>query len=360
MGGSLRIGVIGIGQAGGRIADLMLHQAMVYRRVKEEVIPSCLAINTAKSDLMGLKVIPKQNRILVGQTVTKGHGVGLDRDLGKQVMEEEFGKIKRAIGSMGTYHIDAFLVVAGLGGGTGSSGAPVVCEGLKNVYSEPVYALGILPSEDEGELMKTNAARSVMELSKVVDGLILFDNNLWRIEGLPLKESYNVMNHELVKPFPYLLEAGETAGRMVGVKVVDASDIIKTLNGFSVIGWSEVKVQRRIFSFLRRRTSIDQLNPATMCQMSLVDASIRLTAECDIKSVKRALFLIAGPPSELSREGVERARSWLQQVVGDAEVRGGDFPIPGEKKITGILVLSGIDLDNLPRLKKIMSKISLR
>ena len=188
----------------------------------------------------------------------------------------------------------------------------------------------------------------------------LNEQELTKKLGEDIVENYNVMNHELVKPFPYLLEAGETAGRMVGVKVVDASDIIKTLNGFSVIGWSEVKVQRRIFSFLRRRTSIDQLNPATMCQMSLVDASIRLTAECDIKSVKRALFLIAGPPSELSREGVERARSWLQQVVGDAEVRGGDFPIPGEKKITGILVLSGIDLDNLPRLKKIMSKISLR
>lgn len=358
MGKNLRIGVIGIGQAGGRIADLMLHQAMVYKKVKENVIPAYLAINTAKSDLMGLKVIPKRNRILVGQTATKGHGVGLDRNLGRQVIQEEFGKIKRAIGGMGTYHIDAFLVIAGLGGGTGSSGAPVICEGLKNVYSEPVYALGILPSEDEGELMKTNAAKSIQELSKVVDGLILFDNNLWRIEGLPLKESYNIMNHEIVKPFPYLLEAGETVGKMVGVKVVDASDIIKTLNGFSVIGWSEVKVPRGIFSFLRKRTSIDQLSPATMCQMSLVDASTRLTAECDIKSVKKALFLIAGPPNELSREGVERARAWLQQVVGNAEVRGGDFPIPREKKITGILILSGIDADNLPRLKKIMSKVS--
>ncbi len=305
---------------------------------------------------MGLKVIPKKNRILVGQTVTKGHGVGLDRELGKKVISEEFGKIKRTIGSMGTYHIDAFLVIAGLGGGTGSSGAPVVVEGLKSVYSEPVYALGILPSDDEGMLMKANAKESVQELSELADGLILFDNNLWRVEGLPLKESYNIMNHELVKPFPYLLEAGETVGRMVGVKVVDASDIIKTLTGYTVMGWSEVKVQRRLFSFLRKRTSIDQLSPATMCQMSLVDASIRLTAECELRSVKKALFLLAGPPSELSREGIERARSWLQQIVGDAEVRGGDFPIPGTNKITGILLLSGIDLENIPRLKKLMGK----
>ena len=59
-------------------------------------------------------------------------------------------------------------MTAGLGGGTGSGGAPVIARRLKKLYVEPVYGLGILPARDEGGLYSLNAARSLMTFVKEV------------------------------------------------------------------------------------------------------------------------------------------------------------------------------------------------
>jgi len=73
------------------------------------------------------------------------------------------------------HEIDAFLVVAGLGGGTGSGGAPVIARHLKRIHTEPVYGLGILPGSDEGGIYTLNAARSLKTFVDEVDNLMLFD-----------------------------------------------------------------------------------------------------------------------------------------------------------------------------------------
>ena len=63
----------------------------------------------------------------------KGHGVGADNELGAEVAEEDIGEILGTLDSVPTHEIDAFLVVAGLGGGTGSGGAPVIAKNLKRL-----------------------------------------------------------------------------------------------------------------------------------------------------------------------------------------------------------------------------------
>ncbi|MCJ7558017.1 MAG: cell division protein, partial [Gammaproteobacteria bacterium] len=70
----MRVGVIGIGQAGGRVADNLVYHSLWGRH--RGIVPFALAVNSAQSDLLGLKTIQKKDRILIGQTVVKGHGVG--------------------------------------------------------------------------------------------------------------------------------------------------------------------------------------------------------------------------------------------------------------------------------------------
>ena len=333
---------------------MLLKQTKKFNEVKEKVLPFCLAINTAKSDLMGLVKIKKECRILVGKTRVRGHGVGLNRKLGEAIFTDELSAIKREIGALETYNLDAFFIVAGLGGGTGSGGAPVLAEKLKDVYDEPVYVVGALPTETEGNLLAFNAAKSIAELREMVDGLILFDNDLWRTEGTPITQSYDAMNYELVKPLPFLLQAGETVGKKVGAKVIDASDVIMTLRDFSVMGWSEVKIPRR-FPLRRKMTSIDRLSQATKCEMAVVNASTRLAVECDVKSAESVLSLWVGPRKELNREGIERGRSWVKKAMPNAEMRAGDLLISKprilSKKMLGILLLSGFK--DIPKVKKL-------
>jgi tubulin-like protein CetZ len=345
----MRVGVIGVGQAGGRIADLLTYHSLHGKH--RGIVAFSLAVNSAQADLLGLKTIGKEDRILIGQTVVKGHGAGLNRKVGAKVVKHGLHMVMHPVTEKVVRLVDAFLVIASLGGGTGSGGAPVIISKLREVYEEPIYFIGIIPSEDEGHLMVMNAMECIREVDGLVNGILLFDNDVWRKEGRALEASYSIMNDELVKPLPLMLGAGETRGDRVGIKVVDASDIINSWEGFSYIGYSEMKAKEagERFLFSRKNSSINQLGPAMRCYTVIRNAAtLRLTGECDIKEAKRALMIIAGPPDQLNMEGFSQAKSWLEGAISTAEVRGGDCPIRGWDSVAGLVMLSGYN--EIPRL----------
>src|SRR6056297_4223089 len=176
----MKLAMIGFGQAGGKIVDKFVEYD---RRTGAGVVRSAIAVNTAKADLAGLDNVPQENRVLIGQARVKGHGVGADNELGAEVAEEDIDEVQNAIDQVAVHEIDAFLIVAGMGGGTGSGGAPVIAKHLKRIYTEPVYGLGILPGSDEGGIYTLNAARSFQTFVREVDNLMLFDNDAWRSSG---------------------------------------------------------------------------------------------------------------------------------------------------------------------------------
>ena len=214
----MRVGVIGIGQAGGRIADLLTYHSL-YGMARDSV-PFSLAVNTAQADLRSLKAIPEDDRVLIGISQVRGHGVGLIREVAAAIAEDSLPAIMREIVRKSLEYIDAFWLITGLGGGTGSGSIPVIARRLKELYEQPVFVLGVFPTRDEGDLMAENAATCLAELHSVVDGILIFDNDMWTKEGLSRDQCYRFMNYELVRPFPLLLAAGEVAGTEIGIKVV--------------------------------------------------------------------------------------------------------------------------------------------
>jgi len=181
----MKLAMIGFGQAGGKIVDRFLE----YDSSRGTgIIGHAVAVNSAKADLMGLNYVPNENRILIGQSVVKGHGAGTEPELGQKCAEEDLEEIQSAIDKMISSEIDAFLVIAGLGGGTGSGGSPILAEHLQRLYVEPVYGLGILPSRDEGGIYNRNAARSFQEFAETVDNLLVFDNDAFKTGGESLGE----------------------------------------------------------------------------------------------------------------------------------------------------------------------------
>ena len=145
----MKVLMLGLGQAGSKIADLFLADD------RKSHVPhtfEAIAVNTATSDLMGLQHIPQEDRILLGETIVKGHGVGADNRKAAEIAEEESEIILNRVSKFDTSNIDAFIVVGGLGGGTGSGTISVICKQLKKIYDEPIYAIGILPAETEGDI----------------------------------------------------------------------------------------------------------------------------------------------------------------------------------------------------------------
>jgi cell division GTPase FtsZ len=311
---------------------------------------------------MGLNNVPKSQRVLIGQARVKGHGVGADNELGAEVAEEDVDEVQSAIDRIPVHEVDAFLILAGLGGGTGSGGAPVLAKHLKRIYTEPVYGLGILPGADEGGIYTLNAARSFQTFVREVDNLMVFDNDAWRRTGESMEAGYADINEEIIRRFGILFGAGEVErGGEIAESVVDSSEIINTLacGGVSTVGYARDELQRNEPSggLLSRFTSSDEetVDAATTTNRitSLVRKAAlgRLTLPCEISGIERALLVMSGPPKYLNRKGIERGRKWLEEQTGSMEVRGGDYPVSGSRYVAGVVLLSGAT--NIPRIKEL-------
>ena len=354
----MKLALIGVGQAGGKVVD----EFVAYdARTGADIVRGAIAVNTAKADLRGLDRLPEDRRILIGQTRVKGHGVGADNELGAEVAEEDIDEILGALDSVPVHEIDAFLVVAGLGGGTGSGGAPVIAKSLKRIHTEPVYGLGILPGSDEGGIYTLNAARSLKTFVDEVDNLMLFDNDAWRSSGESVGEGFDAINRELVQRFGVLFSAGEIApGSDVAESVVDSSEIINTLKGggISSLGYANVEVdepeQKGLLARLRGDTGseIDSTETTNRVTSLVRKATLgRLTLPCEVNGTERALLIVAGPPEFLNRKGIEHGRKWLEEQTGSMEVRGGDYPRRGEGTVAALVLLGGVT--NVPRVKEL-------
>ena len=357
----MKLAMIGFGQAGGKVVDKFLEYD---KRTGSEIVRAAAAVNTAKADLMGLEHITEEQRVLIGQSRVKGHGVGADNELGAEIAEEDIDEVQGAIDSIPVHEVDAFLVVAGLGGGTGSGGSPVLAKHLKRIYTEPVYGLGILPGSDEGGIYTLNAARSFQTFVREVDNLLVFDNDAWRKTGESVQGGYDEINKEIVTRFGVLFGAGEVeAGQEVAESVVDSSEIINTLagGGVSTVGYASEKVEpvKKSGGLLSRLTGsedqddgLDSAHTTNRITSLVRKAALgRLTLPCEVEGTERALLVLAGPPEHLNRKGIERGRKWIEEQTGSMEVRGGDYPISGSRQVAAVVLLSGVT--NVPRIKEL-------
>jgi cell division GTPase FtsZ len=355
----MKLAMIGFGQAGGKIVDKFLEYD---DRTGSGIVRSAVAVNTAKADLMGLERVPQENRVLIGQSRVKGHGVGADNELGAEVAEEDIDEVQGAIDSIPVHEVDAFLIIAGMGGGTGSGGAPVLAKHLKRIYTEPVYGLGVLPGTDEGGIYTLNAARSFQTFVREVDNLLVFDNDAWRKAGESVEGGYAEINDEIVKRFGILFGAGEVGqGDEVAESVVDSSEIINTLSGggVSTVGYAreEVENENDGGGLLSRFTGdeddgIDTAHTTNRITSLVRKAALgRLTLPCEIEGTERALLVMSGPPQHLNRKGIERGRKWLEEQTGSMEVRGGDYPVPSSNYVASVILLSGVN--DVPRIKEL-------
>ena len=355
----MKLAMIGFGQAGGKIVDKFLEYD---ERHNSNIVRSAVAINTAKADLMGLERVPEEHRVLIGQARVKGHGVGADNELGAEVAEEDIDEIQGAIDQIPAHEVDAFLIVSGMGGGTGSGGAPVIAKHLKRIYTEPVYGLGVLPGSDEGGIYTLNAARSFQTFVREVDNLLVFDNDAWRQAGESVEGGYDKINKEIVTRFGVLFGAGEVdATDEVAESVVDSSEIINTLagGGVSTIGYANEDVTPAdsggglLSRFTGRNdSSIDSAHTTNRITSLVRKAALgRLTLPCEIEGSERALLVVAGPSEHLNRKGIERGRKWIEEQTGSMEVRGGDYPVPDSGKVAAVLLLSGVN--DVPRIKEL-------
>jgi cell division GTPase FtsZ len=320
----MKVVLIGVGQAGGKVTEELVRfdSEMGFGAVQ-----GAFAVNTAQQDLKQLEL----ETMLIGQDRVKGHGVGGDNELGAEIMQSEATEVMDALDGRITTEAEAVMIVGGLGGGTGSGGAPALAKELRRVYEVPVYVLGILPGRDEGSIYQANAGRSLKTVARESDAAILVDNDAWRQNDETVSEGFAHINEQISQRVGLLLASGEVV-EGVGESVVDSSEIINTLQGGGIacLGYASAEASPDASDNINTITSLTR--KALLTGMSLPNA---VDAEA-------ALLVIAGEPDRIARKGVERARSWIEEETGSLQVRGGDFPLESDR-LAALVLLGGVE-----------------
>lgn len=154
-----RIRVVGVGGGGGNVLNSMLNKGI------EGV--EFIAINT---DSQVLKMNSAEKKIQIGRGLTKGLGAGMKDEIGYKAVEESRDEIEEALAGS-----DMVFVTAGMGGGTGTGGAPAVAR-IARSMGALVIAIVTKPFKFEGKPRMEFANRGLEKLKNEVDSLIIIPN----------------------------------------------------------------------------------------------------------------------------------------------------------------------------------------
>jgi cell division GTPase FtsZ len=330
----VKLVVVGIGQCGGRIADefARLHSKASIKRGLD-IITGCFAVNTDASDLLGLTSIGKDHhhRILIGGRKTGGHGVGKVNELGAEIAKEDADKIIDNMRSIRKFfETDAFLLIAGTAGGTGSGAISVVTQYLKERYfDKPVWNLCILPFEHEEateERTVFNVATCLKSCYSVADAVFLADNQRYVRKDSSIQSNIAKINTMIVAPFYNILCAGEEKkAKHIGSKLLDAGDIIQTVMGWSAIGYGKTINP----TFKMPQFGDDYRSKGADIQKGLraMDEAIsELSIKCNPGDARRALFLVTGPPKDVTMDMMKEIGDYMRDIAPEAIIRNGDYP----------------------------------
>lgn len=154
------IKVIGVGGGGNNAVNRMI-EAQVQG-------VEFIAVNT---ETQILDTSNAENKIQIGEKLTRGLGAGAKPEIGEQAAEESKDEIAKALNGA-----DMVFVTAGMGGGTGTGAAPVVAQCAKEAGALTV-AVVTKPFSFEGKVRLRNALGGIEKLKNAVDAILVVPND---------------------------------------------------------------------------------------------------------------------------------------------------------------------------------------
>lgn len=277
---SVQIKILGIGGAG---CNILSRISSSFPARMESI-----AVNT---DLRCLEKCRAKKRLQLGAAITGGWGVGGDAEMGRRVALEEKEKIKQVLQGA-----NLTCLVFGLGKGTGSGVSPVIGQLAKELGSLTM-GFSILPFDFEGEKRVSLAKKSIQEMEKAVDALMIIPNDV--LLGNTEKD----------------LSLQEGFGRVDGImgKAIHVLDNLLLHPGLIDIDFADFK------AFLQKKGHIQMAIGRAKGQGAAKDAakqavSSPLMEKISLKKAKGVLFNVLGGKN-LSLSEVEQAALVIKEAV---------------------------------------------
>ncbi len=264
------------------------------------------------------------NKIQLGPHLTQGLGAGANPEVGKKATEESLEEIKRIL----EVNTKMAFITVGMGGGTGTGGAPIIAQICKDLG---ILTVGIVttPFGFEGPRRLKQAEEGIAALKPYVDTLLVISNDKLRMQygNLKMKEAFSKADNVLATAAKCITDVINSRGHII-VDFADVCTVMKN-GGVAILGKAEVEGENR-------------------AQMAIEEAlNSPLLNDSDIKGAKWILINInsAEGDHECTMDELEIINNHLRMQAGEDTdvIVGMGYDSTLDKKIGITLIATGFE-----------------
>ncbi len=285
------IKVIGVGGGGGNAVNHMYEQGI---RDVDFVI--------CNTDAQAMESSPVQVRVQLGASLTEGRGAGNKPQIGEKAALENIEDVKEALSE----NTKMVFITAGMGGGTGTGGAPIIAKACKEAGYLTVGIVTI-PFRNEGRRRVKQAAEGIAELEKYVDSLLIINNEQIRemYGDFAISKAFAMADNILATAAKGIAEIITVPG-YINVDFADVETVMRN-SGLAVMGTGVADGENRAIEAIKNALNSSLLN------------------NNDIRGAKDILINITSGNNEVTMAEIDEIIEHIQnRAVYDANIIWGN------------------------------------
>jgi cell division protein FtsZ len=307
------IKVIGVGGGGSNAVNHMFSQGI-----------DGVNFIICNTDAQAIALSKVPNKVQLGPHLTQGLGAGANPVVGKQATEESLEEIKRIL----EVNTKMVFVTAGMGGGTGTGGAPIISKICKEMG---ILTVGIVttPFGYEGKKRMLQAEEGINQLKQQVDTLLVINNDKLRHQygNLKMSEAFAKADNILATAAKCITDVINCTGQ-INVDFADVCTVMKN-GGVAILGNAAVAGENRAQDAIEEALNSPLLN------------------DNDIKGAKWILVNINSKEGEFEHtmDEVEIIQNYIMEHAGEDTdvILGLGFDATLEDKIAITLIATGFE-----------------
>jgi cell division protein FtsZ len=279
------IKVIGVGGGGGNAINYMYNLGI-----------DGVDFVICNTDSQALALSPVPNKIQLGPHLTQGLGAGANPEIGKQASEESNEDISKIL----KVNTRMAFITAGMGGGTGTGGAPVVSKICRDLG---ILTVGIvtMPFTYEGRKRMKQAQEGIDRMREHVDTILIVSNDKLRQQfgNLPFTQAFAKADDILATATKCITDVINTTGQ-INVDFADVCTVMRN-GGVAILGNAAVSGENRASHAVEQALNSPLLN------------------DNDIRGAKWILLNINSAAGEFEHtmDEAEAIQAYVQQQAGD-------------------------------------------
>jgi len=248
------------------------------------------------TDSQALALSPVSNKVQLGPHLTQGLGAGANPEIGKQASEESLEDITKIL----KVNTRMAFITAGMGGGTGTGGGPVVAKICRELG---ILTVGIVttPFTYEGRKRMKQAQEGIDRMREHVDTILIISNDKLRQQfgNLPFTQAFAKADDILATAAKCITDVITTTGQ-INVDFADVCTVMKN-GGVAILGSASVSGENRALHAVEQALNSPLLN------------------DNDIRGAKWLLLNITSAAGEFEHtmDEAEAIQAYVQQQAGD-------------------------------------------